>query len=299
MPGTQPSELLEIPAQAIGDQEAAFRLVHRRLRGERRIQERAEAAQTPVPARLLPESVNLLEVAWFCAVLAEVVVADQIATFGEFLAQAPRISGVAARITGLTDERLLEGSTGRRLVELARRVKPDPARPLARSLERALGWSQSLVALCPLEWIEQLSREQGRPDLGHRCRLAWDGLQAFVRRNEAGADASRRIVGRAYQEGRLSLPEAAALLGAEPPDAVAYLESHGYARSVDASAAPDPAALERIDADRRARGGSLDLVERAIDREVIASQRIEGIDARPWLGGYPCGANRSRSSGSA
>jgi hypothetical protein len=93
-------------------------------------------------------------------------------------------------------------------------------------------------------------------------------------------------VGRAYAEGRLSLNEAANLLSMPRPDAVAWLEENGHARDLKVIAlTPEERErrLARIRVDRLERNGAPAASKQITTRDVIATQRIEGVDARPWL----------------
>lgn len=92
--------------------------------------------------------------------------------------------------------------------------------------------------------------------------------------------------GHQYADGRVSVEEVAAMLDLEVPDAVALLEEHGFRRSVDGlrlAAEARRERLRRIREDRLARGGHPVLSIAYVVRDVIANQRIEGIDARAWL----------------
>ncbi len=116
--------------------------------------------------------------------------------------------------------------------------------------------------------------------------MAFDGLTAFVRRHHEPARGAITADGHAYAEGRVSVDEVAAMLGLTVPDAVAQLEAHGFRRSVEALRLTDAERAERlaaIRAERIARGGVPRSSPDLVNRDVIASQRIEGIDARPWL----------------
>jgi len=94
--------------------------------------------------------------------------------------------------------------------------------------------------------------------------------------------------GRAYAEGRLSIDEVAAVLGVVVCDAVALLQEQGFYRSVEClclrlSAESRREKLRAIREERLARAGEPRARPELIVRDVIASQRIEDIDARPWL----------------
>lgn len=146
----------------------------------------------------------------------------------------------------------------------------------------------SLLTFCPtemLESFEELAQANALADLGHRCRIAHEGLQAFAHRNNSRHDAGARVVGRAYAKGRLSLAEVAAVLRISSSDAVAFLETSGFCRSPETIALPGDERqriLASIREDRLKRAGKPEATA-LVSRSVIASQRIEGVDARPWV----------------
>lgn len=110
----------------------------------------------------------------------------------------------------------------------------------------------------------------------------------MARRHGMVAEDRWRSVGRAYAEARVSLVEAATLLGLDVSDAAAFLETWGFARPLDAIALDESRRASigaRLRADRLARGGSPSEDEALVRRAVVASQRIEGVDARPCLSG--------------
>lgn len=116
--------------------------------------------------------------------------------------------------------------------------------------------------------------------------MANEALQGLARRHGMATDDRRRTVGRAYAESRVSLGEAATLLGMDASDAAAFLETYGFARSLDAIALDESRRADigaRLRTDRLARGGSPSVDETLVRRVVVASQRIEGVDARPHL----------------
>lgn len=95
-----------------------------------------------------------------------------------------------------------------------------------------------------------------------------------------------RAAGNAYAEGRLSIDEVAASLGVTIPDALALLEAQAYSRTVDQlrlTPEQEAARYHAIRRDRLARSGRPARNDALVAREVIASQRIAGIDARRWL----------------
>lgn len=146
--------------------------------------------------------------------------------------------------------------------------------------------AKSLVSAIPIEELVAMATLVARPEDGHRCRLAFDGLRAFVRRTDPSVQASTKAAGRAYSQGRLSVAEVALLLDLSPADAIALLEEHGFNRSLETialSSEERSARLRKLRSERLARAGPPPLDPALVRRDVLSTQRIEGIDARPWV----------------
>jgi hypothetical protein len=164
--------------------------------------------------------------------------------------------------------------------------EPPPDALCTPNVGRVVRAAKSLLADCPINTLEQDGARTGLQELSHRCRLAYDGLRALIERNAVQSTGSA-VARHAYAEGRLSVDEVAAILGMPVPDAVALLEKRGFRRSVDdlrLSAEQRANRLRKIREDRIARAGATPARPDWVAREVIASQRIEDIDARRWLG---------------
>jgi predicted HTH domain antitoxin len=172
----------------------------------------------------------------------------------------------------------LSGLTGDELE--ATELQPVPPMPMV------LRQANAVLAACPITTIERAAEVAHLPEYGHRCRVAYDGLRAFLRRAESEGPLDE--VGAVYATGAISITQASKILGVHPSDALAELEERGHCRSPDALAlsAEDEAALfRRIRADREQRGGAPAFSAERVAREAIASERIEGVDARQWLRG--------------
>ena len=92
--------------------------------------------------------------------------------------------------------------------------------------------------------------------------------------------------GHIYAEGRASIDEVASMLARDVPDVVALLEERGYRRTIDELRLSDEeraSRLAQIRDERISRQGEPREDRSLAARDTIASQRIEGIDARPWL----------------
>jgi len=122
--------------------------------------------------------------------------------------------------------------------------------------------------------------------VAHRWHVHFDRLTTNRARNSRPHADALHTAGRTYAEGRLSIDEVATILSMAPQDAVALLEKQGFCRSTAKIRLPEAARNEKLRAireERIARRGEPNLREDLVAREVIASQRIENIDVRPWL----------------
>jgi hypothetical protein len=120
--------------------------------------------------------------------------------------------------------------------------------------------------------------------------VAFDALTAFVFRNSQRGQDAVRILGRAYAAGTISVSEIGRLLSVQPADVVAALERYGFQRPIDTILLrPEDReeVLGRIRHDRLQRGGIVQYSAALVRRDVVASERIEGVDARRWLAEDP------------
>lgn len=247
----------------------------------------ANARREPDPTELLADSARFLEQRRAIAGIAEAIHLHDIRTLTEFRARADEVVLLARRLTRIdpievlvNDEKFSSFARGAAGEHEVQEERPDG---FFEGVVRAV---QSLVAYCPIDDLVAMSRRLDREVLGHRCRLSYDWLRAFSKRNALQTDSAEHVVGRAFAEGRLSLHESAALLGFGIPDAVAWLEDQGYARDIDViamSSQQESARLGMIRSERLRRGGMADPKSDLILRDAIASQRIEDVDARPWV----------------
>jgi hypothetical protein len=146
--------------------------------------------------------------------------------------------------------------------------------------------TKTMLAACPIEKIDTNAIAVGQQEWGHRTRMAYDALKAFVRRHDPRFGRFLRDVGRLYADARLSLEEAAGLLGQGPSDAIALLEEHGYCRRADReilTGAERDEKLAAIRRDRLSRDGQPQGSRESVFRDTVASCRIENLDARRWL----------------
>jgi len=145
---------------------------------------------------------------------------------------------------------------------------------------------KSILELCAIEHLEGIAASYALEGWGHRCRVAYDGIKAFVLRNDPTKKEQVAIAGRAYVRGALSLLDVATLLNLHSVDAVVLLEELGFAKAIEQISLSDED-RERIYAtmrrDRIQREARPNATPTAVARDVVASERIEGVDARRWI----------------
>jgi hypothetical protein len=232
----------------------------------------------------LREWVRVLEVSLLFATIDEAALRLGLQTAVDVVREIERLDSFVVNVSRLDIARVCEENQA--FLEPFIRLQPHAQAPMSIDINRTLLTVQSLLLHCPIGALEQAGHKYGCAELAHRCRLAFDGLTSFVARNSHPQQQAITAAGQAYAEGRLSLAEVAAVLALPVPDAVALLEEHGFRRCADQLLLSDDARrakLAAIRSDRVARDGVLPDRPDLVAREVVASQRIEDIDARPWL----------------
>jgi hypothetical protein len=241
-----------------------------------------ESAPPVEPAAALEVLANTLEFALAWAAITEAVRELPIRNVADLKAHFADISRIASSRAGIDIQAVIDRSEAQWRVAQA----PPDDQAVTTDIEDALRAVRSLLLHVQIDPVEQFARSLQLAEVAHRCRMAYESLGAFVQRNSPATQATERVVGRAYAEGRVSLGEAATLLGTSPTDAVAFLESRGFCRSAEAVALSPAERLQmlgEIRAERLSRSGRPAARADLVARDVIASQRIEGIDARQWL----------------
>ncbi len=246
---------------------------------------RASSWAIPDPREFTERAARILEVNLAIAGLVEAATDLGVRTSGEAFEQAPRIAELAAAIVGLNPLEVV--AKNRDLLPETPGARPeDAAATFDGALEPTVRTIAGLVACFDIDLLVLHAQQFALDSPGHRARQTFEALEAFVFRNSPGSDRRARLLGLAYAQGRLGLEEVSELMGRSRSDAIAYLEQHGFCRAPSAIALDDRQRADILRAlreDRLARGGKPQVDERLVTRDVIASQRIEGIDARPWL----------------
>lgn len=229
---------------------------------------------------IVRRSALFLEMVWVSACVYESVRRHDLDLATVTVEQLERFVNDAAETTRLDIVRTMhEAVTGLPLKVPAEMPSAPPFAAMARMI-------RSMIVACPISELESDAVNVAMEPWGHRCRVAYDGIQAFLLRSDQGEQDRASIVGRQYARGELSLEEVGRLLELHPVDAVALLEALDYVRGTDAIRLKDDdrnRLLERIGRDRLRRSGVTPASRESIARDVIASERIEGIDARRWI----------------
>ena len=164
----------------------------------------------------------------------------------------------------------------------------NPSAPSPRiTMDGVVRVVRSTLASCPIEYLVRAAAKLDLEPIGHRCRTAFDGLQAFLVRSDPSRVEAVRVLGEAYMAGAASIPQVARILNCTETDAVALVESYGYARPLDRTKLPESERSDILETLRQERVRRVEkwplLDEGFTSRNVIASERIEGIDARRWI----------------
>jgi len=235
------------------------------------------------PESLVKNSARLLEVVLVAACVQEALHDLDVDRDNLTPEAAERIRERVRFMQGLDPAQVLDEAE-RHLIHDHRERSGDHSFRL--SMEVVLRSVRSLVEVCTVAYLEAVAAELGIEPWGHRCRVAYDALKAFVVRNDPGEQPGLSVLGRKFVEGSLTVSELSAVLRVHPSDAVKLLEDHGFHRSPEQlrlSETDRSGIFEAMRSDRMARGGAPDYRREHVLRDTLASERIEGIDARRWV----------------
>ena len=154
------------------------------------------------------------------------------------------------------------------------------------SVDAVVRLMESVLEICPIDHIEELASKLSLEDRGHRCRVAYDGIKTFVFRNSSRQRDRISVIGRAYVDGHMSIGDASTLLDLHPVDVVPLFESHGFKRGIDQMTLSGEQRNQMFSAmreDRVQRNGAIEWTRETVARDVVASERIESVDARRWI----------------
>lgn len=161
-----------------------------------------------------------------------------------------------------------------------------PTNPALPSMPIFMRSVRSIVAACPIDVLEELGSHQGLENFGFRCHRAFEALNAFIFRQDPQIQKRAKLVGQIYAKGELTLEEVSVLLDLSSTDAIWWLEQSGYSRSIQVIQLTDVERDRRFSQmrnDRLDRKGEPVFSEDHLLRDVVSSERIEGVDARLWF----------------
>jgi hypothetical protein len=165
-------------------------------------------------------------------------------------------------------------------------VTPPRVQQVVRVLRAALD-------LTPADDLYDRATSLHVPDEGHRIVTAVEGLRSYIRRHDGGQNDAVKLLARKYADSVLSIEEAAVLLQIPKHDVVHLFDELGAARPLSTF---DPEARRRllhaVRQDRKSMSGAVDFRTDRLVRDVLSSERIEGIDARPWISRGSSSASR-------
>jgi hypothetical protein len=232
---------------------------------------------------LLRRGTQLLELFVVVTATAEAVDELGIRTFGDVRRCAGEIQGRVASVTGIDVPAALR--LGRELGLPDSEVPADDD-PVSVRISRLVRFVGAVTASCPTYFFDHLASVLTQPELGYRFGVACEALRSFLRRHDPHQRDIVLEVGRLYQRGVIELKEASKLLAESPTDTIAILEEQGFGRTVAKirlTTDERRRGLAQIREDRIHRSGAPSYSREIVRRSTIASERIEGVDARPWL----------------
>lgn len=226
-----------------------------------------------------------LELFYFLAVATEVAHRHGIRTAEDIASHRDDFFAELRALTKLSLDTVLNENAAH-MAALRSKLQSDTGSALMPELEKAVSAATSILRTYPVNDLIEIANALDMAEFGSRCQLAYAGLEQFIRRNDEWIEQRVKVVGVEYTLGKTSIEEAATVLELPVAEAVALLEDHGYWRPLENVALDEEARsalYDRLRQSRLARSGKPAPNASRTTRAVVASQRIEGIDARPWV----------------
>ena len=132
------------------------------------------------------------------------------------------------------------------------------------------------LAAFPAEEVKALTTQLDDAEMAHRIFQDAQKLAAIARRADDVWAHRLNDAGALFLEGRIEVADVARLWGRAPQEVAADFERLGFVRQVETIELDDVERRRRLAQVTRSSGASRE----RIARDVVASQRIEGIDAR-------------------
>ena len=164
--------------------------------------------------------------------------------------------------------------------------QPEAPEDLREVKAQVLASAGEFLRSFPLAEACRFARESNQDEIAHRIQTGAEHIQAIYNRLHTPTSPQFSIAAVAYANGMIEMDVAAKLLGLSRSDLAAALEAHGFTRPPEVIALDDAhrtAILGRMRRERLNRSGKPHLDSDLVARDVVATQRIEGIDARRWL----------------
>lgn len=243
----------------------------------------AESAAMVAQARLEAQrSADLLELLVVTATTLELAVELQLKTIADVMASAKQMEPRLRALSSIDLEQLAQrGGSAAPLDAAVLAMEVAPLHEAARQLVA------SLLASGALKMLQTQAAALHLPTCTYRVTVAFETFAAYLRRTDPSLKRALAAVGRLYESGRATVADCADLLQMRPEDVVAELEALGFGRSVETIRLSAEQRSDLLARTRVARlSGSLTAScsdEGLVRRSVIASTRIEGVDARKWL----------------
>ncbi len=132
------------------------------------------------------------------------------------------------------------------------------------------------------ELFADQARTVDAPELVDRVERTLSGIEAVLRRVNPVLAEQMKVFGPAFEQG-LTVSGVARALGVSKHEALDLLDLHGYARKSPLEGKAREEALAKLRRDMHRRGGKPEFPKELTADSVIASSRIEGVHAEPWI----------------
>lgn len=200
----------------------------------------------------------------------------KVRTFSDFDAIAQELVLRAVRTTGLNPDSL---------AEFAKPMESGPAPDPSAEFPDLIAFVADQIERFPHEALKRFAEEAAELKIEAecaRCERALQQARGVLARSSLRENELLRVFGRQYVAGEVEISGVAAALGVSKPRAIALLEAHEYWRVPTAMTPKDIKARLAKVREQRLAGHRPSATGEGVARSVIASQRIEGVDAT-WL----------------
>jgi hypothetical protein len=256
---------------ALVDRETQLRIDYQRM----------PSAPSEEARQIVRGATALIEILYVSAVCIESAHRCGVTTLRQMTTCGGEIFRMVHSLTSLPTMNVVQENA--KLIQQMEQISKPQPEDLIPELSGVVSSACAMERTFPEKELTELATRFGIHEYGARITFALDGIRRLITRNDPLVDQRMRTLGPEYVAGELTLDQVAGVLGLNIPDTVARLEDCGFARPVEHVALTEHARDELYAELRKMRAQGVPSGARRVMRDVIATQRIEGIDARVWI----------------